>query len=121
MTAASRLHMHARLHATQAAIGRVAALSPVQHGCLELSRAHRGGRSRWIVDIAIGGASRPAIIRAAVAVAGRHAAAVSGGPFAIVAHGEVAAALVDTKLPLFANAVEARRWVDARADGAAMQ
>ncbi len=105
------LHLHVRLHATQAAIGRVMALSPVQHGYLELSCAHGGRRSRWIHDIAIGDASWPAIIRAAVGVAIRRVSPASGAGFAIVARDEVTAALGDMPLRVFANAVEARLWL----------
>lgn len=107
------LRLHARLHAKQAAIGRVAALTPVQHGYLELSQAHRGGGSRGILDIAIGDDSRPAIIRAAVGVAVRRVMVMVGPTVAIVARGEVAEALDDAPLRLFANAREARRWIDA--------
>jgi hypothetical protein len=59
------LHPYAPRHATQAAIGRVTAPSPVHHGYLGIAQAHRGGRSRRVFDIAIGDDSRPAIIRAA--------------------------------------------------------
>jgi hypothetical protein len=110
---AASLNLRTRLHVTQAAIGRVTALSPVLRGYLEISRAHRGRRSRWILDIATGDDSRPAIIRAAIGVAVRHATAMVGPTIVIVAGGEVAEAFGDTPLRLFANAAEARRWIDA--------
>jgi len=97
------LHLLVRLGGRLA--GRVTAPAPVLQDYLDLPCADRGRRSRWIVDIGIGGTSRPAVIRAAVAVAVtiRHVMLTSGPDFVILARGEVADALGDMSPHPFAG------------------